>query len=166
MGRKHLYARAAEALFDQFDRMLSGGAGEPGRAAVESMVADTCYRLGCRGCSPLEWMPVHLEGILSDESLVEGWLKIKIRSRRVAVQTGGRGVMDRGPLSMKMWEEEAEELRGPRLWEESVGVWEGAETCVYSRILAGCGLIWWADVTDGKGEVESVKRMEERTGRT
>ena len=46
MGRKHLYARAAEALFDQFDRMLSGGTGEPGRAAVETMIADTCYRLG------------------------------------------------------------------------------------------------------------------------
>ena len=71
MGRKHLYARAAEALFDQFDRMLAGGTGEPGRAAVEAMVADTCYRLGCRGCNPLEWMPRHLEGVLSDESLVE-----------------------------------------------------------------------------------------------
>ena len=53
MGRKHMYARAAEALFDQIDRMLSGGTGEPGRVAVESMIADTCYRLGCRGCSPL-----------------------------------------------------------------------------------------------------------------
>ena len=37
MGRKHLYARAAEALFDQFDRMLAGGTGEPGRAAVETI---------------------------------------------------------------------------------------------------------------------------------
>ena len=43
MGRRHLYARAAEALFDQFDRMLSGGAGEPGRAVVENMIADTCW---------------------------------------------------------------------------------------------------------------------------
>ena len=72
---------------------------------------------------------------------------------------------DRGPLAVQVWEEEAEELRGPRLWEESVGVWKGTETCVYSRLLAGMGLIWWADVTNESGEMESVKGMEERTGR-
>ena len=65
-------------------------------------------------------MPKHLEGILSDESLVEGWLKIKIRSRRVAVQAGGQNVRDRGPLAAQAWEEEDEVLRGPRLWETGI----------------------------------------------
>ena len=163
MGRKHMYARAAEALFDQFDRMLSGGAGEIGRAAVEAMVADTCYRLGCRGCTPLEWLPRHLEGVLSDESLVEAWLKIKIRTKRVAMQAGGQGMEDRGPLAVHLWTEEGEELRGPRLWEESEGVWADAEPCVYSRLLAGMGLIWWADIMDAEGMIENVKAMEVRT---
>ena len=121
--RRHLYARAAEALFDQFDRMLSGGAGEPGRAVIENMIADTCWRLGCRGRTPLEWMPTHLEEILplNDESMIEGWLKIKIRSRRVAVQAGGQNVTDRGQLAAQSWEVENEELRGPRLWERGAG---------------------------------------------
>ena len=165
MGRKHLYAKAAEALFDQFDRMLAGGAGEPGRAAVETMIADTCYRLGCRGRTPLEWMPAHLEGMLSDESLVEGWLKIKIRSRRIAVQAGGQNVTDRGPLAAQVWEVEDELLRGPRLWESGIGRWSAAETCVYSRLLARLGLIWWADVMNDEGEMESIKEMEARTQR-
>ena len=163
MGRRHLYARAAEALFDQFDRMLSGGAGEPGRAVVENMIADTCWRLGCRGRNPLEWMPTHLEGILNDESMIEGWLKIKIRSKRVAVQAGGQNVTDRGPLAAGRWEEENEELRGPRLWEKGAGAWSEARPCTYSRLLAGKGLIWWADVTDMNGDMESIREMEKRT---
>ena len=141
MGRRHLYARAAEALFDQFDWMLSGGAGEPGRAVVETMIADTCWRLGCRGRNPPEWMPTHLYGILNDESMIEGWLKIKMRSRRVAVQAGGQNVTDRGPLAANRWEVENEELRGPRLWERGAGAWSEAEPCTYSRLLAGKGLI-------------------------
>ena len=90
-----------------------------------------------RVCSPLEWMPTHLESVLSDESMVEGWLKVKIRSRRVAVQAGGQEVGDRGPLAAGEWDEDDEELRGPRLWEKGRGVWADAGTCVYSRLLAG-----------------------------
>ena len=58
---------------------------------------------------------------LNDESMIEGWLKIKIRSRRVAVQAGGQNVTDRGQLAAQSWEVENEELRGPRLWERGAG---------------------------------------------
>ena len=37
------------------------------------------------------------------------------------------------------------------------------EPCTYSRLLAGKGLIWWADVTDVDGDVESIEEMEKRT---
>ena len=121
MGRVHMYARAGEALVDQFDRMLAGGAGEPGRAAVEAMIADTCWRLGCRGCSPMRWLPAHLERELSDESMVEGWLRARVRARRVAVQAGPGGSGGQGMLRDEAWEEEGEERRGLRLWEEGAG---------------------------------------------
>ena len=38
------------------------------------------------------------------------------------------------------------------------------EPCTYSRLLAGKGLIiWWADITDMNGDVESIQDMERRT---
>ena len=101
--------------------------------------------------------------LLSDESMVEGWLKVKIRSRRVAVQAGGQEVGDRGPLAAGEWDEDDEELRGPRLWEMGQGVWADAGMCVYSRLLAGSNR--WPDVMNEKGEMEDIRTMETRTCR-
>ena len=60
----------------------------------------------------MQWLPVHLETELNDDSIIEGWLKAKVRSRRVAVHTD-YAENTNGLLSHGMWEEEAElKLRG------------------------------------------------------
>ena len=53
VGRRHLYARRQKRSLTRLTGCyLSGEAGEPGRAVVETMIADTCWRLICRGRSP------------------------------------------------------------------------------------------------------------------
>ena len=88
LAHKHAYAVAAAAYLDQIDRALCGHEGEPHREAVTCMVAETCWRLGCRRESPLTWHPAHAVDTLSDELMVEAWLKIKVRSGRVGRHTG------------------------------------------------------------------------------
>ena len=88
LNHEHTYQYAAAANIDTFDWVLGGGTGAPSRQALASHIALTCWRLGCRGQSPMAWLPSHLEKELSEESMVEGWLRAKVRSRRVAVQTG------------------------------------------------------------------------------
>ena len=51
------------------------------------MVARTCWRLGCRRESPLEWHPTHLMSSLSDELMIEAWLKAKLRMGLKGVRT-------------------------------------------------------------------------------
>ena len=52
---EHAYTNtyAAAALIDQVDRALSAVEGEPARVAVESSLAHTLRRLGCRSDNPL-----------------------------------------------------------------------------------------------------------------
>ena len=54
---EHAYTYAAAALIDQVDRALSAVEGEPARVAVESSLAHTLRRLGCRSDNPLGWKP-------------------------------------------------------------------------------------------------------------
>ena len=54
---EHAYTYAAAALIDQVDRALSAVEGEPARVAVESSLAHTLRRLGCRSDNPEAGMP-------------------------------------------------------------------------------------------------------------
>ena len=72
---EHAYTYAAAALIDQVDRALSAVEGEPARVAVESSLAHTLRRLGCRSDNPLEWKPSwDWERELSDELMIEAYL--------------------------------------------------------------------------------------------
>eukprot|EP00965_Chrysotila_dentata_P135802 4489275-Pleurochrysis_carterae.AAC.1 len=42
---------------------------------VAEALAETCYRLGCRGITPLEWSPMHLLGELDETRMMEAYLK-------------------------------------------------------------------------------------------
>ena len=77
---EHAYTYAAAGLIDQVDRALSAVEGEPARVAVESSLAHTLRRLGCRSDNPLEWKPSwDWERELSDELMIEAYLKAKWR---------------------------------------------------------------------------------------
>ena len=88
MENEHAYACATAAVFDQFDRALSGREGEPARRMTLDAIAVTCARLGCRGVDPLEWEPRHLRAELSDSLMVEAWLRMAC----------GMTVQNSGPL--------------------------------------------------------------------
>ena len=62
---RHTYTHAAAALVDQIDRAMAGGQGEPARVAVESAMAATLMRLGCRTDDPVGWEPTWLADELS-----------------------------------------------------------------------------------------------------
>ena len=85
LAHQHAYAISAAAFVDQVDRALCGRAGEPHERAMKAMVARTCWRLGCRCESPLEWHPVHLmtgADRLKDDLTCEAYLQAMIRMGR------------------------------------------------------------------------------------
>eukprot|EP00965_Chrysotila_dentata_P051128 1694947-Pleurochrysis_carterae.AAC.2 len=57
---EHAYGVAAAAYCDQIDRALCAPPERMDHINVAEALAETCYRLGCRGRSPLEWSPKHL----------------------------------------------------------------------------------------------------------
>eukprot|EP00965_Chrysotila_dentata_P126587 4185544-Pleurochrysis_carterae.AAC.1 len=63
---EHVYGIAAAAYCDQIDRALCGPPERTDHTQVAEARAETCYRLGCRGKSPLEWNPTHLLGELDE----------------------------------------------------------------------------------------------------
>ena len=123
---------------EQIDRALAGLDGEPHTRVVASAIARTCWRLGCRTQSPLEWHPKHIEEEqLSDELLGEAWLKMCLRTGMMGVRTAR---MPGGELADRLWRVRGaeREARGPLLWEadEREG-WRDVRPCTYAKKLAG-----------------------------
>jgi len=105
MGMEHAYTYAAAALIDQVDRALSAVEGEPARVAVDSSLAHTLRRLGCRSDKPAG-VEAELglgKRALSDELMIEAYLKAKWRWGG----DGHDGRMGReskkGPLRPEAW---------------------------------------------------------------
>jgi len=120
------------------DNALAAPAGQTAGVLARNMVAATAWRLGCRGVSPLEWHPAHLEEQLNEDFLVEAWHLQRLRTNLRGIRTGapvGDGLEDiKWRLDLKQ-----EVRRGPRiLWEHAVHVkWLAqARPCRYARQLA------------------------------
>ena len=143
MEMEHAYTYAVAALVDQVDRALCATEGEPARLAVESSLAHTLKRLGCRSDNPLEWKPPwDWEKELSDDLVIEAYLKAKWRSGADTLVTAGWRERAKGPLRPSAWavtEKERAE-RGPMLY-------EGQCACDFARCLARRGVAAWADIT-------------------
>eukprot|EP00965_Chrysotila_dentata_P222750 6193155-Pleurochrysis_carterae.AAC.3 len=110
---EHAYGIAAAAYCDQIDRALCGPTERTDHRQVAEVLAETCYRLGCRGKSPLEWNPTDLREELDETRMMEAYLKCKLI-------LGINGIQTNGPLhealSRKKWG--ATTPRTPRLWED------------------------------------------------
>ena len=87
MGHTHAYAIATASLIDQIDKGLAGPNGAPVKIALESSIAETCYRLGCRDQHPLEWHPTHLTHTLDQDDVIQAWLFSKIIANKQGVKT-------------------------------------------------------------------------------
>eukprot|EP00965_Chrysotila_dentata_P258490 6213237-Pleurochrysis_carterae.AAC.2 len=86
---EHAYGVAAAAYCDQVDRALCGSPAKMDHINVAEAVAETCYRLGCREKSPLEWSPKHLLKELNETRMVEAYIKYKLTLGIEGVQTKG-----------------------------------------------------------------------------
>eukprot|EP00965_Chrysotila_dentata_P080030 2639742-Pleurochrysis_carterae.AAC.1 len=75
---EHAYGIAAAAYCDQVDRALCGSPSRMDHANVAEALAETCYKLGCRGRSPLEWSPRHLLEELDETRMMEAYIKYKL----------------------------------------------------------------------------------------
>ena len=84
LGEPHMYAIAAAAMVDEFDRALSGGRYDPARVSAESAIAATAVRLGfvpsAAQPTPLDWYPEHLEQHLREDVNVEMWKLVQLRA--------------------------------------------------------------------------------------
>ena len=151
-GNNHAYQTAAASWMSAIDNALAAPAGQTAGVLARNMVAATAWRLGCRGVSPLEWHPAHLEEQLNEDFLVEAWHLQRLRTNLRGIRTGapvGDGLEDiKWRLDLKQ-----EVRRGPRIWEHAAHVkwWAHAQPCRYARRLAGVGIVWWADVTHSNG---------------
>ena len=164
LAHKHAYAAAAASYLDQIDRALWGDEGEPHREAVASMIAETCWRLGCRRESPLTWHPEHAIHELSDELMIEAWIKMKLLCGCRAMRTGQA---PGGALADKRWRVEGQERTqcGPTLYEKDERHdWQDAHACPYSKKIAECNIVWWSDVTEwSTGEWLTWKELQTRS---
>ena len=71
---------------------------------MESSLAHTLRRLGCRSDNPLEWKPSwDWERELSDELMIEAYLKAKWRCGVETVTTAGWEESEKGPLRPEAW---------------------------------------------------------------
>eukprot|EP00965_Chrysotila_dentata_P140091 4631370-Pleurochrysis_carterae.AAC.1 len=86
---EHAYGIAAAAYCDQIDRALCGPPERMDHAHVTEALAETCYRLGCRGESPLEWNPIHLLEELDETRMMEAYLKYKLILGINGIRTNG-----------------------------------------------------------------------------
>eukprot|EP00965_Chrysotila_dentata_P031787 1060061-Pleurochrysis_carterae.AAC.1 len=111
---EHAYGIAAAAYCDQVDRALCGTPGRMDHLNVAEALAETCYRLGCRGVSPLEWSPTHLLEELDETRIMEAYIKYKLVLGLEGAQTRGK---THDALSRNRW---CTKLRTPRLWEKDV----------------------------------------------
>ena len=96
LGEPHMYAIAAAAMVDEFDRALSGGRYDPARVSAESAIAATAVRLGfvpsAAQPTPLDWYPEHLEQHLREDVNVArcgSWCSCGRGCERAALQGCG-----------------------------------------------------------------------------
>eukprot|EP00965_Chrysotila_dentata_P076257 2518656-Pleurochrysis_carterae.AAC.1 len=143
---EHAYGMAAAAYCDQVDRALCGPPERMDHTQVAEALAETCYRLGCRGISPLEWSPTHLLEELDDTRMIEAYLKYKLTLGIGSIQTKGEL---HEALSRKKW---SLAPRTPRLWEPDELVTKErkikTEPITFHRALAEMGVAEWADIYD------------------
>eukprot|EP00965_Chrysotila_dentata_P014872 491862-Pleurochrysis_carterae.AAC.1 len=143
---EHAYGLAAAAFCDQIDRALCGPPERMDHTQVAEALAETCYRLGCRGISPIEWNPKHLLEELDETRMMEAYLKYKMTLGIVGVQT--KGEMHKA-LNRHKW---GRAPRTPRLWEDDELVTRErkfkTKAIVFHRALAEIGIAEWADIYD------------------
>eukprot|EP00965_Chrysotila_dentata_P187422 6172125-Pleurochrysis_carterae.AAC.1 len=144
---EHAFGVAAAAYCDQIDRAICGPPERTDHTQVAEALAETCYRLGCRGISPLVWRPTHLLGELDETRMMEAYLKYKLTLGIDAIQTSG--VMHEA-LRRKKW---SLAPRTPRLWEEDELVTPErkitTKPITFHRTLAEMSIAEWADIYDG-----------------
>eukprot|EP00965_Chrysotila_dentata_P261087 6214132-Pleurochrysis_carterae.AAC.7 len=86
---EHAYGVAAAAYCDQVDRPLCGSTERMANINVAEALAETCYKVGCRGRSPLEWSPMHLLEELDETRVMEAYIKYKLVLGIEGTQTKG-----------------------------------------------------------------------------
>ena len=74
-GREHTWQHTGAALLTSIQQSLHSRQDTPAAIVMPAVYALTCWRLGCRE-PPLSWRPLHLQGKLSDNHLVEGYLQL------------------------------------------------------------------------------------------
>eukprot|EP00965_Chrysotila_dentata_P249598 6208978-Pleurochrysis_carterae.AAC.3 len=145
---EHAYGVAAAAYCDQVDRALCGRPERMDHLNVAEALAETCYRLGCRGVTPLEWSPIHLLEELDETRMMEAYIKFKLILGLEGIQTRG---MAHEALSRDRWRAA---LRAPRLWEKDELITGErnirTEPITFHRALAEIGIAEWADIYDAK----------------
>ena len=81
LGHRHIAQGAAASIADQFDKIIMSEEDTPGRAAVMAHIHATCTRLGwAEREHVLEWHTTHMEEHLSEDMVVEAWMKHRIRA--------------------------------------------------------------------------------------
>eukprot|EP00965_Chrysotila_dentata_P181786 6001098-Pleurochrysis_carterae.AAC.1 len=144
---EHVYGIAAAAYCDQIDRALCGPPERTDHRQVAEALAETCYRLGCRGKSPLEWNPTHLREELDETRMMEAYLKYKLTLGINGIQT--KGTLHEA-LSKEKW---GTTPRTPMLWEEDELITTDrrivTKPITFHRTLAETmGIAEWADIYD------------------
>eukprot|EP00965_Chrysotila_dentata_P011612 379970-Pleurochrysis_carterae.AAC.1 len=143
---EHAFGVAAAAYCDQIDRAICGPPERMDHTQVAEALAETCYRLGCRGIPLLEWSPTHLRGELDETRMMEAYLKYKLALGINGIQTNGTL---HEALSRRKW---GTAPRTPRLWEEDELVTTerriATKPITFYRTLAEMGIAEWADVYD------------------
>eukprot|EP00965_Chrysotila_dentata_P203154 6181547-Pleurochrysis_carterae.AAC.2 len=140
----HAYGIAAAAYCDQVDRALCGPPGRMDHIHVAESLAETCYRLGCRGVIPLEWSPTHLLEELDETRMMEAYIKYKLVLGIEGIQTKGT---THEALSRDRWRAAP---RTPRLWEKDELITSErtikTQPITFHRALAEIGIAEWADI--------------------
>ena len=107
---------------------------------MESSLAHTLRRLGCRSDNPLEWKPSwDWERELSDELMIEAYLKAKWRCGVETDTTAGWEESEKGPLRPEAWRttERRKRVLGPLLFETIRHGWNNSGlACDFARNLA------------------------------
>eukprot|EP00965_Chrysotila_dentata_P206855 6183782-Pleurochrysis_carterae.AAC.2 len=98
---------------------------------VAEALAETCYKLGCRGQSPLEWNPRHLFGELDETRMMEAYIKYKL--------VLGRERWGRAPTTPRLWEENELKTKERNIKTKPI---------TFHRALAEMGIAECADIYD------------------
>ena len=154
LGHDHAYQGAAAALADQIERIVQTEVGTPASIALRAHIRATYMRLGwAEREEMMEWYPKHLEGVLSEEMIVEAWLLSRLRA---GVRMRAVGAMA-GSEPIRLVSEDGQD-RGPPIWEaDRRQEWQrGGEGPCRARVGRGekGGVVlrlWVVEATQGGG---------------